>query len=48
MSIWLLTAVTAVYALISFIEFFNGNTPVGVVFAGYSLANLGLMAGLTS
>jgi hypothetical protein len=46
--LWLLSAVTAAYALIAVNEFWNGNNPVGVVFFGYALANVGLMAGLTS
>jgi hypothetical protein len=47
MSTALLSAVTAAYAIIAALEFWNGNNPVGVVFFGYALANLGLMAGLS-
>jgi hypothetical protein len=40
---WILLGVTAAYAAIALTAGVEGNTPKAVVFAGYTLANLGLM-----
>jgi hypothetical protein len=40
---WILLGVTAAYASIALTAGMEGNAPKMVVFAGYTLANLGLM-----
>jgi hypothetical protein len=40
---WILLGVTAAYAAIAAAAGVEGNTSKAVVFAGYTLANLGLM-----
>lgn len=44
MSILLLSLVTLAYAGIAINEAVEGSYPMSLVFAGYTLANLGLMA----
>lgn len=46
MSIYLLFAVTIVYAGIALLQAINGNIPMALVFGGYTLANLGLLVAL--
>lgn len=47
MSNYLVCIVTLLYSLTSLSYFYNSNTGMGIVFAGYALANIGLlMAGV--
>lgn len=46
MSTLLLSIVTAIYVGIGILETIKGNFPGGIVFAGYALANVGVMMGL--
>ena len=46
MSLWLLSIVTLIYATIAVLEGARGNWAICVVFAGYALANIGLMPAL--
>ena len=46
MSELLLLIVTLIYAGISISEFINGHGAMSIVFVGYTIANLGLMAKL--
>lgn len=46
MSIYLLFAVTLTYALIALLQAKEGNVSMALVFAGYTLANLGLIVAL--
>lgn len=43
MSGWLLSAVTLAYCFTAAELFLSGKTGLGVTFAGYALANLGLI-----
>ena len=42
MSGWLIILVTVIYAGIAVDQLFKGNIPMGVVYAGYAFANIGL------
>lgn len=44
MSVWLLSLVTLAYAGIAISEAVKGSYAMSLVFTGYALANLGLMA----
>lgn len=43
MSNWLVIAVTLAYVGVCVEQFFKGNMPVALMFAGYSIANLGIL-----
>jgi hypothetical protein len=42
MSGWLIATVGFVYAYVSFEQFYRGNIGLGLAYAGYSFANIGL------
>ena len=42
MSGWLIILVTVIYAGIAVEQLFKGNIPMGVDYAGYAFANIGL------
>lgn len=43
MSLWLVWVTTGAYAYTSGEQFYNGNTGTGLMFLGYTIANLGIM-----
>ena len=42
MSGWLIILVTVIYAGIAVEQFYKGNIPMAIVYAGYAAANIGL------
>jgi len=42
MSAWLIALTTVIYALISIEQFIKGNNGMGIAYAGYTFANVGL------
>lgn len=45
-SIYLIAAVTLIYAGVAGNEAWRGNYPTALVFAGYAFANIGLIMGI--
>lgn len=42
MSAWLIALTTIIYVSISIEQFYKGNTGMGITYAGYAFANVGL------
>jgi hypothetical protein len=42
MSSWLIALTGSAYLYISLEQFFKGNIPMGITYAGYALGNVGL------
>jgi hypothetical protein len=42
MSSWLIALTGSIYLYISLEQFFKGNIPMGITYAGYALGNVGL------
>ena len=44
MALWLIVVITVLYAMSAIdLAFINGSWPMGLVFGGYALANIGLI-----
>ncbi|HEY8837386.1 MAG TPA: hypothetical protein VIO16_06850 [Dehalococcoidia bacterium] len=43
MSAWLIGLVTFIYLWVTVNEYLAGNTPMAIVYFGYSIANVGLI-----
>lgn len=43
MSAWLTGVVTLIYMLVAFNEMYQGRPGIALMFAGYALANLGII-----
>lgn len=42
MSAWLIAITGTIYAAVSIEQFFKGNLPMTIVYAGYAFSNIGL------
>ena len=43
MSVWLIVLTGLIYAGVSVDQFLKGNSGMGIVYAGYALANVGMI-----